>query len=159
MKTSVGIICYRFNQDNEIEFFVGHPGGPFWSKKNFWMFFKGQVEETDTTLLSTAIREFNEETGVDLNNVNEDNFHYLGKITQRSNKRVHAYCVEHDIDISSCCSNLTTIEYPLKSGIMIEVPEIDSYCWMTFDELKNKTLNAHLPFYEKVTEKVVSRCK
>lgn len=150
MKTSVGIICYRVNKNNEIEFFVGHPGGPFWTRKDMWMFFKGQVEETDSSLLSTAIREFNEETGIDLSNIDESNFCYLGEIVQRSKKHVHAYCIKYNFDELNCQSNLTTIEYPPKSGEMIEVHEIDSYSWMTFDVLKDKTLEAHLPFYEKI---------
>jgi hypothetical protein len=33
-------------------------------------------------------------------------------------------------------------------------PEIDKYAWMTFEELKDKTHQSHLNFYEQIIELV-----
>src|SRR5205085_10981222 len=64
MKTSAGILLFRFGKKN-IEVFLVHPGGPFWKKKDAgaWSIPKGEYAE-DEDPLKAAIREFKEETGI-----------------------------------------------------------------------------------------------
>ncbi len=60
-KKSAGIVLYRFT-NNQIEFLLLHPGGPFWAKKDLgaWSIPKGEFEDNEDPL-TVAKREFNEE--------------------------------------------------------------------------------------------------
>ena len=62
MKKSAGILLYRFN-NKEAEFFLVHPGGPFWTKKDSgaWSIPKGEFNY-DEDPVEAALREFEEET-------------------------------------------------------------------------------------------------
>ena len=64
MSTSAGIIPYRIN-NGHIEFFVGHPGGPYWKNNPYYAFLKGGLEEGEDSFMA-AIREFKEESGLSL---------------------------------------------------------------------------------------------
>ena len=59
---SAGLLAFRWR--DEIEFLLAHPGGPFWARKDAgaWTIPKGLVRPDD--LLTGALREFNEETGL-----------------------------------------------------------------------------------------------
>ena len=61
-KNTAGLLLYR--RRGELEVFLVHPGGPFWSKKDLgaWSLPKGQIDEGEDPL-QTAKREFTEETG------------------------------------------------------------------------------------------------
>ena len=62
LRKSAGILLYRFRQQKP-EFFLVHPGGPFWTNKDAgaWTIPKGEFNE-DEEALAAAIREFEEET-------------------------------------------------------------------------------------------------
>ena len=62
-KQSAGLLLYRL-RDGGIEVLLGHPGGPFWRRKDLgdWSIPKGLVA-VDETPLAAAKREFAEETG------------------------------------------------------------------------------------------------
>lgn len=145
MSTSAGIIPYRV-KDGHIEFFVGHPGGPYWKNNSYYAFLKGGLEEGENSL-QAAIREFEEESGIPLPIIP---FISLGAVKQNSKKTVYAYGVEYDIDPEKCFSNECEVEHPSNSGIKIKIPEIDKYAWMTFEELKEITNKNHLPFYKEI---------
>lgn len=81
MSTSAGIIPYRIN-NGHIEFFVGHPGGPYWKNNPYYAFLKGGLEEGEDSFMA-AIREFKEESGLSLPSVP---FISLGAVKQNSKK-------------------------------------------------------------------------
>src|SRR5436190_21510514 len=62
IRQSAGILLYRRRDD--IDVFLGHPGGPFWRNKDLgaWSIPKG-LAAANETLLAAAKREFAEETG------------------------------------------------------------------------------------------------
>ena len=64
MLKSAGILMYR-NSPAGPEYFLVHPGGPFWKNKDTgaWSIPKGQFEDGEDPL-KTAQREFQEETGL-----------------------------------------------------------------------------------------------
>ena len=68
-KQSAGILLYRIDQ-NRLEIFLVHPGGPFWTKKDggAWSIPKGEFA-SDEDPLEAAKREFKEETGKQLSGV------------------------------------------------------------------------------------------
>ena len=141
MKHSVGIIPYRFNNEGVIEFFVGHPGG---NKENIWYYLKGQMEE-DEDLISTAIREFKEETGLVIN-IPEHELIPLGTVRQSKVKNVTAFGYHYPkLEPDKCHSNLVENS---------TVPEIDKYRWITYDDLREITHPTHRAFYENLIDLV-----
>ena len=101
MKTSAGILVYK-KENNEILFFIAHPGGPFWKNKDIgaWSIPKGEFNK-DENAFDAAIREFEEETGI----VPKGNFIELNPVKLKSGKMIYAWAVEDDIDADSITSN------------------------------------------------------
>jgi predicted NUDIX family NTP pyrophosphohydrolase len=120
-KESAGLLLYR-RRAGGIEVLLAHPGGPYWIGKHetAWTIPKGGMHPGEGPL-QTAIREFREETGFEPAPPYID----LGHIVQRSGKVVHAFAFEGDADPALLKSEMTTTEWPPKSGRWIEVPEID----------------------------------
>jgi predicted NUDIX family NTP pyrophosphohydrolase len=128
-RVSAGILLFRRTSAG-IEVLLGHPGGPYFEGKDAgtWSIPKGQAENGED-LLAVAKREFGEETGhvVGSNSRLID----LGSVRQRGGKTVHAWAVEGDMDPAEAWSNTFQMEWPPRSGIVIEVPELDAVAWFT----------------------------
>lgn len=129
MKQSAGILLYRYNKQ-QLEFFLVHPGGPFFARKDSgaWSIPKGEFDESEEPL-TAAKREFQEETGQPV----EGHFIELEPIKQKGGKVVHCWAVEGDIDHENIVSNIFTMEYPYKSGKWVSYPEIDKAAWFEAD--------------------------
>jgi predicted NUDIX family NTP pyrophosphohydrolase len=140
-KKSAGLLLYRFKNTTP-EFFLVHPGGPFWSKKDMgaWSIPKGEFTEEDP--LSAAIREFKEETGLEISG----NFIPLAPLKQKSGKVVYAWAVESDADPSVIKSNTFELEWPPRSGKKILVPEVDRADWFTAESARNKIIPGQAGF-------------
>src|SRR6185295_13790309 len=95
-RVSAGLLLYRI-RNGEIEVLLAHPGGPFFEHKDdgHWTVPKGQGKSGEE-LLATAIREFQEETGMAIDP--QTQFRDLGSILQKGGKTVHAWAVEGDRD-------------------------------------------------------------
>ena len=132
---SAGILLYRRN-NQALEFFLVHPGGPFWVKKDAgaWSIPKGEYDENESPI-EAARREFNEETGFV---VPDGELTELQPVIQKSGKVITAYAVCGDCDPDNMKSNLFSMEWPLKSGMQKEFPEADRGGWFTLDEAKIK---------------------
>lgn len=128
-KQSAGLLLFR-RLTPEIEVLLAHPGGPYWSDRfeGAWSIPKGGMDRGETAL-EAAIREFREETGF------ESSAPYLplGSVVQRSGKVVHAWAFEGDCDPANACSNVTSTEWPPRSGRFIEIPEIDRVSFFTLE--------------------------
>lgn len=150
MKTSAGILLYRFNK-KKTEVFLVHPGGPFWKNKDegAWSIPKGEFEEGEDAL-KAAIREFKEETGVSVTG----DFIPLNPVKLKSGKLVHAWALEKDIDATVIISNTFLLEWPPKSGKKIEVPEVDKAEWFSIAEARVKINAGQLPLLDELTTKV-----
>jgi predicted NUDIX family NTP pyrophosphohydrolase len=145
-RKSGGILLYRFRQ-NELEFFLVHPGGPFWANKDTgaWSIPKGEFDENEDAL-AAAKREFKEETGTKLSG----DFIELTPIVQKAGKQVYAWAVEGDIDALSIQSNTFKIEWPPKSGKWKDYPEVDKAGWFDSKTAKEKINPAQVSFIYEV---------
>jgi predicted NUDIX family NTP pyrophosphohydrolase len=132
VKRSAGLLMYRRQQD-EVEVFLVHPGGPYWASKDqgVWTIPKGECED-DEEPFAAAKREFFEETGFTAHG----EFLSLGEVRQKSGKLVTAWAFEGDCDPAQLQSNTCEIEWPPKSGKRLQIPEIDRGRWFTMDEAR-----------------------
>lgn len=130
MKTSAGIVLYRLTS-GEPEFFLVHPGGPFFAKKNegWWTIPKGEPSDGED-FLHCAIREFSEETGY----TPVAPFIPLQPITQKAGKTVHAWAAAGNLDATTITCNTFEIEWPPKSGRKMAFPEVDKAGWFTYTD-------------------------
>lgn len=140
-KKSAGLLLYR-KRDNHLEVFLVHPGGPFWATKDLgaWSIPKGEFEDEEP--LEAARREFLEETGFDV----AGDFIALSPIRQKSGKKVFAWAIEADVDPSKLKSNTFDLEFPPKSGLIREFPEIDRAEWFAPDMAKRKIISYQVAF-------------
>lgn len=147
-KTSAGLLMYR-SKDAAIEVLLVHPGGPFWSRKDAgaWFVPKGEIDG-DEEPLAAAHREFKEETGVEANGP----FVPLGEIKHKSGKKVLAWAVEGDWDISLLRSNTFVMEWPPKSGQQQEFPEVDRAEFFRLSDAKKKIHEAESAFLDRIAE-------
>jgi predicted NUDIX family NTP pyrophosphohydrolase len=120
-RVSAGLLMYRM-QDGKLQVLLAHPGGPFFKNRDegAWSIPKGEVE-LDEDLLETAKREFKEEIGVTATAP----FTKLTPVKQKGGKIVHAWAFEADCDPTTIVSNTFTMEWPPRSGRLMEFPEID----------------------------------
>jgi predicted NUDIX family NTP pyrophosphohydrolase len=143
---SAGILLYRRANSN-IEFFLVHPGGPFFKNKDegSWSIPKGEFLN-DEEPLTAAKREFEEETGQSV----DGEFIELGTIRQKSGKIVHAWAVEGDINHETIFSNTCEIEWPPRSGKKLTIPEIDRAGWFESAIAKQKMNPSQVPLIDRL---------
>ena len=132
MRKSAGLLVYRKN-DVIIEFFLVHPGGPFWKEKEAgaWSIPKGEFTDEEEPL-TAARREFEEETGQSI----DGKFRALAPIKQKAGKMIYAWAVEGNVDADNIVSNTFRQEWPYKSGKWIIVPEVDKAAWFSIEKAK-----------------------
>jgi predicted NUDIX family NTP pyrophosphohydrolase len=135
-RRSAGILLHR-ERDGERQVLLVHPGGPFWERKDAgaWSIPKGEYEDGDDPV-ECARREFEEELGTPLPSATE--LRELGAVRLRSGKQVTAYAAEGDLDADAITSNTFTMEWPPRSGIIREFPEVDRAGWFGLDEAREK---------------------
>jgi len=142
MKQSAGILPYKLVKGKPF-FFIGHPGGPYYRNKDvgFWSIVKGEMDEGEEALRA-AIREFKEETTIDITGP----LIPLTSVKQKSGKLVHVWAVDQDFATDNVKSNTFTLEWPPRSGKMAEFPEMDKFEW--FDEAMTllKLIPGQIPF-------------
>jgi predicted NUDIX family NTP pyrophosphohydrolase len=146
-KRSAGLVMYRWH-DDQLEVFLVHPGGPFWVKKDLgaWSISKGEYVEGELPL-EAARREFQEETGFTA----QGEFLELGAVRQAGGKVVSAWAFEGDCDPGKLVSNRCQIEWPPRSGRLMEIPEVDRGDWFSIADAKERILKSQAPFLEKLS--------
>ena len=125
-----------------------HPGGPVWAKKDdgAWALPKGENEVGEGPL-TVAEREFEEELGQPPPSGTRRD---LGELDQSSAKRVHAWAIEGDLDADHIVSNTFEIEWPPKSGAVVNFPEVDRAGWFTLSEARIKLLSGQVGFLDRL---------
>ena len=146
---SAGLLLYRTTSAG-LEVLLAHPGGPFWARKDagVWSVPKGEYDE-GADALAAARREFAEETGLP---IPAGEPWPLGEVTQRSGKRVTAWALEGDLDLTGASSNTFEMEWPRGSGRLAEFPEVDRVEWLPLDRAFAKIIPAQGPFLERLRD-------
>jgi predicted NUDIX family NTP pyrophosphohydrolase len=127
-----------------------HPGGPLWASRDagVWSIPKGEYS-ADEDPLAAARREFEEELGVP---APAGAARELGEVRQKSGKLVRAWGLCGDLDSSAIASNTFALEWPPRSGTVIEVPEVDRAEWFTPELARGKLNPAQVPLLERLEE-------
>jgi predicted NUDIX family NTP pyrophosphohydrolase len=150
MKRSAGLLLFR-HRAGLLEVLLGHPGGPYWAKKDLatWSIPKGEYAE-DETPLAAAQREFREETGY----AYEPPFIDLGEVRQPGGKLVHIWACEGDAEPAALVSNSFEMEWPPKSGRMQSFPEFDRAAWFGVEEADRRILKGQRGFVERLVREL-----
>ena len=150
-KLSAGLLLYR-TTEGYVEVLIGHPGGPFWAKKDdgAWSIPKGEYAEGEDPW-SAARREFEEELGKPPPDGPRIDFPPL---RQPSGKIITAYAVRGDLDLDGAVSNTFTLEWPKGSGNVREYPEIDRVGWFSVDAARSKLLKGQRPLLDQLMNAV-----
>ncbi|BBY47560.1 phosphohydrolase [Mycolicibacterium arabiense] len=148
-KLSAGLLLYRITDDG-VEVLLGHPGGPFWARKDdgAWSIPKGEYT-TDEDPWSAARREFREEIGFDAPDGPRVD---LPPVKQAGGKVVTAFAVQGDLDVTDSVSNTFELEWPKGSGRVKEYPEVDRVAWLPIEAARVKLLKGQLPLLDSLLE-------
>jgi predicted NUDIX family NTP pyrophosphohydrolase len=148
---AAGLLMYRITK-KKIEFFLVHPGGPFFKNKDagVWSIPKG-LPDSDEELLKTAEREFFEETGIRPS----PPYHPLGNIKQKGGKIVHAWAFvgEWNEEEGIQC-NTFELEWPPKSGKFQQFPEMDRAAWMSYEDAKLYIRPEQIPLLDRALQHI-----
>ncbi len=149
-KRSAGILLYRGGPGGP-EFFLVHPGGPFWARKDagVWSIPKG-LYEPDEDAAAAARREFAEEVGT----VPPGELLPLGEFRQPGGKLVVAFGLAGDFPSETLKSNHIELQWPPRSGRTISVPEVDRAGWFTAEEAREKLLPGQRPILDALLERL-----
>lgn len=144
--TSAGLLLYRISPGRVVEVLIAHPGGPFWASKDeaAWSIPKGEYGPAEDPLVA-AYREFEEEVGLP---APDGEAIFLGERRQPGGKRVQAWALQGDLDVTNASSNTFELEWPRGSGRMREYPEVDRVEWVPVEIARRKLLKGQAPFLD-----------
>ena len=138
-----------------VEVLLVHPGGPFWKKKDdgAWTIPKGEAQPEED-LQTRARIEFEEELGIKP----AGDFILLGSIKQKGGKTVHAWAFEGDLPPNfQLKSNTFEIEFPPRSGMFKEFPEVDRAEFFGDETARCKINPAQISFLDRLREALATK--
>jgi predicted NUDIX family NTP pyrophosphohydrolase len=149
-KKSAGLLMFRF-RNSLIQVLLIHPGGPFWINKDCgaWSIPKGLIEQGEDQLVA-AQREFEEETGFKASGP----FIPLAPIRQASGKLVLVWAFEGDCNVIDLKSNTFSIEWPPRSGLIRDYPEVDRAEWFPIAAAREKILKSQISLLDELEKKM-----
>jgi len=135
---SAGILLYRIVPSDSggpgLEVLIAHMGGPFWARttEGAWTIPKGEFDPDVESPLDAAQREFAEELGVD---APAGEYAELGTFAYSSGKRIVVF-VGDGAEFAPEAFDYGTfeLEWPPRSGCLVEFPEVDDARWVDADE-------------------------
>jgi predicted NUDIX family NTP pyrophosphohydrolase len=154
-KRSAGLLMYR-RLKGDLEVFLVHPGGPLWANKDegAWTIPKGEYKGNEEPL-EAARREFREETGFTA----AGEFLHLGSVRQKSGKIVTAWAFEGDCEPAHLSSNTCEIEWPPRSGRLLEIPEVDRGQWFSGSAARRYLRREQEPLLDALREELDEKAR
>ena len=148
-KRSAGLLLYRFTEGT-VEVLIGHPGGPFWARKDdgAWSIPKGEYAE-DEDPWHAAHREFQEELGLSAPDGPRVDF---APVKQPGGKVITAFAVRADLDVTDAVSNTFDLEWPKGSGKVRQYPELDRVGWFSVAAARSKLLKGQQPLLDRLLD-------
>jgi predicted NUDIX family NTP pyrophosphohydrolase len=130
------------------EVLLGHPGGPFFARRDdgAWSIPKGEYGD-DEDPRAAAAREFAEELGSPLPAGPE---WALGEVRLPTGKRLTVWAVRGDLDTTRVVSNTFELEWPPRSGQRRDFPEIDRADWFDLDTARRKLARGQAEFLNRL---------
>jgi predicted NUDIX family NTP pyrophosphohydrolase len=149
---SAGLLLYRRAGDAGLEVMLVHMGGPFWARKDeaAWSIPKGEHGD-DEEPLAAARREFAEELGLPVPGGEPSD---LGEIRQSGRKRVRAFALEADLDVSAIESSTFEMEWPPRSGRTQAFPEVDRAGWFDVEAARTKLVRGQVALLDLLVERL-----
>ncbi len=154
---SAGLLLHRWSGPADApvtEVLIGHPGGPFWARKDdgAWSIPKGEYASGEDPW-EAARREFAEELGCPVPGGQRRD---LGTVKQPSGKVLTVFAVAADLDVTGFRSNTFTLEWPKGSGRLREFPELDRVAWLPIAEAHTKLLKGQRVFLSRLVSAIAS---
>ncbi|MFE8992245.1 NUDIX domain-containing protein [Streptomyces collinus] len=149
MKRSAGLLLFH-PTDNGLEVLLGHMGGPFFARRDAgaWTVPKGEYEP-DEPAWEAARREFREELGLPPPDGEAID---LGEVRQTGGKIVTAWAVRADLDPAAIVPGTYRMEWPPRSGLLQEFPELDRVAWFGIDRARAVIVKAQAAFLDRLAE-------
>ena len=149
-KRSAGLLIYKIAKA-KLSVLLVHPGGPFWERRDFgaWSVPKGEVEDGED-LLEAAHRELTEETGFTVTGATS----FLGQIRQSGGKRVYAWAILGDVNLTEFRSSAFEMEWPRGSNTVRSFPEVDRVEWFEISEARRRIHPAQITFLDTLESNV-----
>jgi predicted NUDIX family NTP pyrophosphohydrolase len=121
-----------------------------WAKRDAgaWSIPKGEYESGEDPL-AAAQREFEEELGTP---APDGPVTDLGEVRQKSGKIVSAWAVAGDLDVNEITSNTVEVQWPPRSGKMLEIPEVDRAEWFGIQQARDKINAAQAELLDRLAE-------
>ncbi|MFJ6410934.1 NUDIX domain-containing protein [Streptomyces hydrogenans] len=155
VRRSAGLLVFRRTDDGGVEVLIGHMGGPFWARREqaAWSVPKGEYGPEEAPG-AAARREFLEELGVP---VPEGEWLDLGEVRQAGGKTVTVWAVEGDLDPAAVVPGTFTMEWPPRSGVLAEFPELDRVGWFAVDAAAPLLVTGQRVFLDRLVTRVRGR--
>ncbi|MCL7426494.1 NUDIX domain-containing protein [Streptomyces sp. NPDC057806] len=150
MKYSAGLLLFRRTEAG-VEVLLGHMGGPYFAHRDAgaWGVPKGEYEPESETAWDAARREFQEELGLP---PPDGDAVPLGEARQSNGKLVTVWAIEADLDPDTVTPGTFRMEWPPKSGLTEEFPELDRVAWFGLDRAREVIVKAQGAFLDRLAE-------
>ncbi|MBQ0910082.1 NUDIX domain-containing protein [Streptomyces sp. RM99] len=149
MRRSAGLLLHRPGVEGT-EVLLGHMGGPFYARRDAgaWTIPKGEYDPAEPAW-EAARREFEEELGLP---PPEGEAVPLGEVRQAGGKVVTAWAVAADLDPATVAPGTFRMEWPPRSGRIVEFPELDRVAWFRVDRAREVIVRAQAAFLDRLAE-------
>src|SRR5690606_28732166 len=141
---SAGILLHR-DVGGGREVWIAHMGGPFWARKHerAWSIPKGEYDPEAEEPLAAARREFDEELGVAAPDLA---YRDLGEFRYASGKLLRVFAAEAPgFAPSELRPGTFPLEWPPRSGRIVEFPEVDRAEWVPVDTARELLVAGQVP--------------
>jgi predicted NUDIX family NTP pyrophosphohydrolase len=78
----------------------------------------------------------------------------LGEVRQPSGKRLTVWVAEGDLDPATVVPGTFPLEWPPRSGKVVEFPELDRVAWLPLDDARERLVKGQREFLDRLVQQV-----